>query len=77
MIPDFFINLLNGFIDFLPSIGIDWGVYSLQPLFNALATLNYYVPVSETFYLISLVIGFYTFRFLYNIVKWLLERIVI
>lgn len=78
MITDFFISLFNSIIDILPSIGFDWGVYSLEPLFNALESVNYYVPVGETFFILNtLIIGFYVYRLGYRIVVFILERFVI
>ncbi|MDU7215840.1 hypothetical protein [Clostridium sp.] len=77
MIPDFFISLINSLVDLLPSIGIDWGSYTLQPLFDVLEKVNYYLPITESFILIGAVMAFYVFRLAYRFVVFLIERIVI
>ena len=77
MITDFFINIFNNLIDLLPTIGVDWGSYSLEPLFNALETVNYYIPVAESVLLVKAILSFYLFRLGYRTVILILERIVI
>lgn len=79
MIIDFFIGMLIALVDILPTFNLDLSNYSgaLNTFLNALATINYYLPIKETFSILSLILSFYGFRLLYRIIINLLERIVI
>lgn len=79
MIIDFFIKMFNKLIALLPDFSsIDFtGGYSLNPFFNALNVANYYIPVTEIFVLIEIVLGFFTARLCFGIIKWLASRIVV
>lgn len=79
MITDFFITLLNGIINLFPSFDLDFLPYSepLTTFSNFLKTLNYYLPISEIFFFINLILAFYVFRLLYRVFLWLASRIVI
>lgn len=79
MITDFFISLLNSVVSLVPSFDFSFLPYSdsINTISNLFKNLNYYFPVAEMFFIINLVLAFYSFRLVYRIILWLASRIVI
>lgn len=75
MIIDFFIQMIIGLINILPSFNLDLSSFTsaLNSFLRALATVNYYLPVKETFYILSVVLSFYTFRLVYRAICYVIE----
>lgn len=75
MIIDFFITLIIGLINILPSFSFDLSSFTsaLNTFLNALTTINYYLPIRESFIILSLVLSFYAFRLVYRAICYIIE----
>lgn len=79
IITDALLSILKGIISLFPSFDFSFLPYSdvLNNFSNFLKTLNYYLPISEIFFIINLVLAFYSFRLIYRVFLWIASRFVI